>query len=73
MNQQTALNQYAAHTGNVKDLHFKKIGNNLVDVFKGEGFQNPTRYRLIKGTWTWISGPKPEPLDHVLVVAALGK
>jgi hypothetical protein len=58
MNQETYLRQYQAHTGNDGDLHFKCIGSNMADVFSGEGFQTPTRYRLIKGAWTYVTGPK---------------
>jgi preprotein translocase subunit SecD len=52
------IRQYQEHTRNVGDLHIKRIGNNMADVFSGEGFPAPTRYRLIKGTWTYVTGPK---------------
>jgi hypothetical protein len=71
MNQEIAINQYKSHTGNVGDLHFKKIGNNLVDIFSGEGFNNPTRLRLIKGAWQWIAGPKLHAKELVPVITAL--
>lgn len=58
MNQAIINRQYAAHTGNIGDLAYKRIGNNLCDVFSGEGFQTPTRYRLIRGTWVHLMGPR---------------
>lgn len=64
MNQVILNRQYKAHTGNIgvngnpPEFHFKRIGNNLCDVFTGEGFDTPTRYRLIKGTWVYLHGPR---------------
>lgn len=58
MNQAAILKQYKAHTGTLTGgEHYKRIGHNMVDVFKGEGFGTPTRYRLTKGDWTYVTGP----------------
>lgn len=71
MDQAIAINQYKAHTGNIGDLHFKRIGNNVVDVFDGEGFGTPSRLRLVKGNWTHVAGPKLSTTTYKAVVSAL--
>lgn len=59
MNQQVIMRQYAAHTGNLSNgACFKRIGSNMADVFVEEGFQTPTRHRLIRGAWVHVTGPK---------------
>lgn len=61
MNTEMMLRQYHAHTGTLPNNdHYKRIGNNTVDVFSGEGFAQPTRYRMIKGKWSYVSGPKSD-------------
>lgn len=71
MNQEIAIRQYQAHTGNVGDLHFKRIGNNVVDVFAGEGFNSPTRLRTVRGAWTYVAGPKLSLKEQQSVISAL--
>lgn len=73
MNTQQLISQYEAHTVTIKSagLHIKCIGNNLADVFSGEGFAAPTRLRKIKGKWAHLSGPKLETAHEVAVVTAL--
>lgn len=63
MNTEQALKQYAEHTGNIPKFgaHYKMIGKNMVDVFIGEGFTAPTRYRLIRGAWTYVTGTRLSP------------
>lgn len=71
MNTQQVLNQYEAHTGNIKGLHYKLIGNNIADVFSGDGFGVPTRLRKVKGQWAHVSGPKLSAGEQLSVVIAL--
>lgn len=66
-----AIRQYKDHTGALpKGRHFKRIGHNLADVFDGDGLINPTRYRLIKGQWVYVNGPK---LDEAVTAQLPGK
>lgn len=67
------IKQYTEHTANINafGLHLKCIGNNIVDVFSGEGFERPTRLRKVKGQWSHQSGPKLGNAEQVAVVTAL--
>lgn len=73
MTTQELLKQYQGHTFNVNKLglHGKRIGNNIIDVFSGDGFSTPTRLRLIKGQWLHISGPKLSAGEQLAVVTAM--
>lgn len=71
MNVNNILKQYEAHTLNVRDAHVKRIGNNIADVFVGEGFGQPTRMRLMRGKWTIISGPKLDAAVQLAVITSL--
>lgn len=73
MNTQQLIKQYEAHTTNVPryGLHVKLIGNNVADVFGGEGFSVPTRLRKLKGQWTYVTGPKLSAGEQLAVVTAI--
>jgi hypothetical protein len=73
MNTAQHINQYEAHTINLTRLgiHVKLIGNNVADVFSGDGFATPTRLRKVKGQWAHVTGPKLSASEQVAVVTAL--
>lgn len=73
MNVNKHIEQYEAHTINLAKLgvHVKRIGNNIADVFIGEGFSQPTRMRLVRSGWTIISGPKLDAGVQLAVITAL--
>jgi hypothetical protein len=73
MNEAQHIRQYEAHTTNIErlGLHVKLIGNNVADVFSGEGFSVPTRLRKMRGQWQQISGPKLSAAEQVAVVTAI--
>lgn len=37
-------------------LEVHPVNNNMVDIFHGEGWENQSRYRRIKGKWTHVGG-----------------
>lgn len=59
MNTNQLINQYKKHTGKLPTgQHYIKIGNNVCDVFAGNGWGVPTRFRLLRGSWVYQHGPK---------------
>lgn len=58
MNTAQLLKQYYNHVSKDANKLSIKIGNNLMDVFSGEGWAPPTRYRLVKGAWVYQQGPR---------------
>ncbi len=52
------LRQYARHTISTKDLKIILIDGKLADVFAGDGWPTPSRYRLMQGRWCYVNGPR---------------
>ncbi len=52
------LRQYARHTISTKDLKIILIDGKLADVFQGDGWPIPSRYRLMQGRWCYVNGPR---------------
>jgi hypothetical protein len=73
METKQAIAQYEAHTTNITrlGLHIKLIGNNVADVFSGEGFGVPSRLRKVKGQWVHVTGPKLSSQEQLAVVTAI--
>lgn len=73
MNTEQLLQQHKEHTRTISKLglHVISIGNNMADVFSGDGFSTPTRLRKAKGQWLQVGGPKLSAGEAVAVVTAL--
>lgn len=61
------IRQYKARNLNVGDLKVIKLDRNMLDVFKGEGWANRARYRLVNGRWAYVAGVRLTAGDVALL------
>ncbi len=65
MNDAQMIHQYKSHVGNLDGVgHYILAGRTSCDVFSGNGWNPPTRFRKVRGAWVYQQGPRLSP--HVL-------
>jgi hypothetical protein len=62
------LRQYKARSfPTVGDLKVIALDRNMLDVFKGEGWANRGRYRVVNGRWAHVTGIRLTTADIQLL------
>lgn len=52
------LRQHRNKQIKLADMLILRITNGLIDVFRGEGWRNQSRYSHVKGRWVHVHGQK---------------